>query len=110
MTTRRDFLGGAVATAGAASLAQAAQPGGAMIVSTWDFGAAANDAAFADVAAPGLKLRLDQNDGFGEGWRGGEDRLQQQRVDVGLGRVDAFLLVEMLGGGAGGGGREGERV
>jgi N4-(beta-N-acetylglucosaminyl)-L-asparaginase len=53
MTTRRGFLSGAVATAGAASIAGAAQPGGAMIVSTWDFGAAANDAAFARLKAGG---------------------------------------------------------
>ncbi len=54
MTTRRSFLGGAAATAGVASLAGAAQPGGgAMIVSTWDFGAAANDAAFAKLKAGG---------------------------------------------------------
>ena len=54
MTTRRGFLGGAAATAGVASLAGAAPaPGGAMIVSTWDFGAAANDAAFARLKAGG---------------------------------------------------------
>lgn len=53
MTTRRGFLGGAVATASAATLAKAAQPGGAMIVSTWDFGAAANAAAFARLRAGG---------------------------------------------------------
>ena len=54
MTTRRGFLGGAAATAGVASLAGAAQPdGGAMIVSTWDFGAAANDAAFARLKTGG---------------------------------------------------------
>ncbi len=54
MTTRRSFLGGAAATAGVASLSGAAQPGGgAMIVSTWDFGAAANDAAFAKLKAGG---------------------------------------------------------
>lgn len=54
MTTRRGFLGGAAATAGVASLAGAAPTaGGAMIVSTWDFGAAANDAAFARLKAGG---------------------------------------------------------
>ncbi len=54
MTTRRSLLGGAAATAGVASLAGAAQRGGgAMIVSTWDFGAAANDAAFAKLKARG---------------------------------------------------------
>ncbi|WP_293872491.1 MULTISPECIES: N(4)-(beta-N-acetylglucosaminyl)-L-asparaginase [unclassified Sphingomonas] len=54
MTTRRGFLGGAAATAGVASLAGAAPAaGGAMIVSTWDFGAAANDAAFARLKAGG---------------------------------------------------------
>ena len=54
MTTRRGFLGGAAATAGVASLAGAAPAaGGAMIVSTWDFGAAAYDAAFARLKAGG---------------------------------------------------------
>lgn len=54
MTTRRGFLGGAAATAGMASLAGAAPAaGGAIIVSTWDFGAAANDAAFARLKAGG---------------------------------------------------------
>lgn len=57
MTTRRGFLGGAAATAGMASLAGAAEPaGGAMIVSTWDFGAAANDAAFARLKAGGTLI------------------------------------------------------
>ncbi len=53
MTTRRSFLGGTAATAGMASLAGAAQPDRALIVSTWDFGAAANDAAFARMKAGG---------------------------------------------------------
>ncbi|GAA0670804.1 N4-(beta-N-acetylglucosaminyl)-L-asparaginase [Sphingomonas insulae] len=54
MTTRRDFLGGAAATAGAAAVAGAAPVRGtAMIVSTWDFGAAANNAAFARLRAGG---------------------------------------------------------
>ena len=53
MTTRRGFIGGAAATAGIASLAGAARPGAAMIVSTWDFGAAANDAAVATLRAGG---------------------------------------------------------
>ena len=53
MTTRRSFLGGTAATAGMASLAGAAQPDRALIVSTWDIGAAANDAAFARMKAGG---------------------------------------------------------
>ena len=57
MTTRRGFLGGAAATASMASLAGAAQSGGGvMIVSTWDFGAAANDAAFARLRAGGTLI------------------------------------------------------
>ncbi|MHA0318130.1 N(4)-(beta-N-acetylglucosaminyl)-L-asparaginase [Sphingomonas melonis] len=57
MTTRRTFLGGMAAT-GLASAArtQAASPDRAMIVSTWDFGAAANDAAFARMKAGGTLL------------------------------------------------------
>ncbi|MCU6454035.1 N(4)-(beta-N-acetylglucosaminyl)-L-asparaginase [Sphingomonas sp. A2-49] len=54
MTTRRGFMGGAAAAGGVAALGGAATPGrGAMIVSTWDFGAAANDAAFARLKAGG---------------------------------------------------------
>jgi len=56
MTTRRTFLGGMAAT-GLASAARAqAAPDRALIVSTWDFGAAANDAAFARMKAGGTLL------------------------------------------------------
>ncbi|MCI1142271.1 N(4)-(beta-N-acetylglucosaminyl)-L-asparaginase [Sphingomonas sp. WKB10] len=52
MTTRRGLLGGMAAASGAAALpAMAASPDRALIVSTWDFGAAANDAAFARMKA-----------------------------------------------------------
>ena len=54
MTTRRGFLGGMAATGGLAGVAAAAAPADpAMIVSTWDFGAAANAAAFAKLKAGG---------------------------------------------------------
>ncbi|MFN3434879.1 MAG: N(4)-(beta-N-acetylglucosaminyl)-L-asparaginase [Sphingomonas sp.] len=54
MTTRRGFLGGMAATGGLAGVAAAAVPADpAMIVSTWDFGAAANAAAFAKLKAGG---------------------------------------------------------
>ena len=54
MTTRRGFLGGMAATGGLAGVATAAAPADpAMIVSTWDFGAAANAAAFAKLKAGG---------------------------------------------------------
>ena len=57
MTTRRGFLGGMAAASGAAALpAVAAAPDRALIVSTWDFGAAANDAAFARMKAGGTLL------------------------------------------------------
>jgi N4-(beta-N-acetylglucosaminyl)-L-asparaginase len=57
MTTRRGFLGGMAAASGAAALpAVAATPDPALIVSTWDFGAAANDAAFARMKAGGTLL------------------------------------------------------
>lgn len=57
MTTRRGFLGGMAAASGAAALpAVAATPDPALIVSTWDFGAAANDAAFARMEAGGTLL------------------------------------------------------
>ena len=57
MTTRRGFLGGMAAASGAAALpAVAASPDHALIVSTWDFGAAANDAAFARMKAGGTLL------------------------------------------------------
>ncbi|AOW23022.1 N(4)-(beta-N-acetylglucosaminyl)-L-asparaginase [Sphingomonas melonis TY] len=57
MTTRRGFLGGMAAASGAAAMpAMAASPDRALIVSTWDFGAAANDAAFARMKAGGTLL------------------------------------------------------
>ncbi len=57
MTTRRGLLGGMAAASGAAALpAMAASPEPALIVSTWDFGAAANDAAFARMKAGGTLL------------------------------------------------------
>ncbi|KIU27353.1 N(4)-(beta-N-acetylglucosaminyl)-L-asparaginase [Sphingomonas melonis] len=57
MTTRRGFLGGMAAASGAAALpAVAAAPDRALIVSTWDFGAAANDAACARMKAGGTLL------------------------------------------------------
>lgn len=57
MTTRRGLLGGMAAASGAAALpAMAASPDRALIVSTWDFGAAANDAAFARMKAGGTLL------------------------------------------------------
>ena len=57
MTTRRTFIGGMAATGlASAARAQAASPDRALIVSTWDFGAAANDAAFARMKAGGTLL------------------------------------------------------
>ncbi len=57
MTTRRTFIGGMAATGlASAGRAQAASPDRALIVSTWDFGAAANDAAFARMKAGGTLL------------------------------------------------------
>lgn len=58
MTTRRSFLALSAGLAGAATIARAAQPSAARcaIVSTWDFGAAANAAAFAKMSAGGSLL------------------------------------------------------
>lgn len=57
MTTRRTFIGGMAATGlASAGSARAASPDHALIVSTWDFGAAANDAAFARMKAGGSLL------------------------------------------------------
>ena len=57
MTTRRTFIGGMAATGlASAARAQTASPERALIVSTWDFGAAANDAAFARMKAGGTLL------------------------------------------------------
>ena len=62
MTTRRSVLGGlgialpltASATSGAKAFAAGSADGaGALIVSTWDFGAAANAAAYAKLRAGG---------------------------------------------------------
>lgn len=55
MTDRRSVMAG-MAALGTAAPAAAARGGGAMIVSTWDFGAAANDAAFAAMRAGGSLL------------------------------------------------------
>ena len=55
MTDRRSVMAG-MAALGAAAPAAAVRGGGAMIVSTWDFGAAANDAAFAAMKAGGSLL------------------------------------------------------
>ncbi|WP_295561621.1 N(4)-(beta-N-acetylglucosaminyl)-L-asparaginase [uncultured Sphingomonas sp.] len=56
MTTRRTFLGGMAATGLASAASAQAAPDRALIVSTWDFGAAANDAAFARMKAGGTLL------------------------------------------------------
>ncbi|PVE55771.1 N(4)-(beta-N-acetylglucosaminyl)-L-asparaginase [Arthrobacter sp. TPD3018] len=56
MTTRRTFLGGMAATGLASAASAQASPDRALIVSTWDFGAAANDAAFARMKAGGTLL------------------------------------------------------
>jgi N4-(beta-N-acetylglucosaminyl)-L-asparaginase len=57
MTNRRSVMTGLAALGAAAPLAaRAAAADGAMIVSTWDFGAAANDAAFAAMKAGGTLL------------------------------------------------------
>ncbi|MET3825266.1 N4-(beta-N-acetylglucosaminyl)-L-asparaginase [Sphingomonas sp. PvP055] len=60
MTTRRSLLALLTAAAGAApmtrALAAPAAKGGAQILSTWDFGAAANDAAYARLAKGGSLL------------------------------------------------------
>ena len=58
MTTRRNFLVLSTALASVTTLARAAQPSAARcaIVSTWDFGAAANAAAFAKMSTGGSIL------------------------------------------------------
>jgi N4-(beta-N-acetylglucosaminyl)-L-asparaginase len=58
MTTRRNFFALSAGLASAATLARAAQPPSTRysIVSTWDFGAAANAAAFAKMSAGGSLL------------------------------------------------------
>lgn len=58
MTTRRNFLALCAGLTGAATLAQAAESasGRYAIVSTWDFGTAANAAAFAKMSAGGSLL------------------------------------------------------
>jgi N4-(beta-N-acetylglucosaminyl)-L-asparaginase len=58
MTTRRSFLALSAGLAGATAIARAAQPSSTRcaIVSTWDFGAAANAAAFAKMSAGGSLL------------------------------------------------------
>lgn len=56
MTTRRTFIGGMAATGLASAASAQASPDRALIVSTWDFGAAANDAAFARMKAGGTLL------------------------------------------------------
>ena len=55
-TTRRGALLGGIGLAAGASTLRAAQPAGAVIVSTWDFGAAANAAAFERLRAGGSLL------------------------------------------------------
>ncbi|HEX8937813.1 MAG TPA: N(4)-(beta-N-acetylglucosaminyl)-L-asparaginase [Sphingomicrobium sp.] len=55
-TTRRGALLGGIGLAASASTLRAAQPGGAIIVSTWDFGAAANAAAFDRIRSGGTLL------------------------------------------------------
>ncbi len=60
MTTRRDFLQTSLLTAGALALPRAvraaASPGGAKVVSTWDFGVPANQAAWQVLARGGSAL------------------------------------------------------
>lgn len=57
MTDRRSMMAGMAALGAAAPLAARAAPAApALIVSTWDFGAAANDAAFAAMTAGGTLL------------------------------------------------------
>lgn len=58
MTTRRNFIALSTALASMTTLARAAQPPAARcaIVSTWDFGAAANAAAFAKMSSGGSLL------------------------------------------------------
>jgi N4-(beta-N-acetylglucosaminyl)-L-asparaginase len=55
-TTRRGALLGGIGLAASASALRAAQSGGATIVSTWDFGAAANAAAFELLRSGGTLL------------------------------------------------------
>ncbi len=55
-TTRRGALLGGIGLAATASTLGAAGPGGAVIVSTWDFGAAANAAAFDRIRSGGTLL------------------------------------------------------
>jgi N4-(beta-N-acetylglucosaminyl)-L-asparaginase len=55
-TTRRGALLGGIGLAAGASALRAAEPGGALIVSTWDFGAAANAAAFGRLRSGGSLL------------------------------------------------------
>ncbi len=56
MTDRRSVMTGLAALGAAAPAAAATRAGAALIVSTWDFGAAANDAAFATMKAGGTLL------------------------------------------------------
>nr|NUR37340.1 N(4)-(beta-N-acetylglucosaminyl)-L-asparaginase [Sphingomonas sp.] len=55
-TSRRGAMLGGLGLAAAATVARAASPAGVMIVSTWDFGAAANAAAFARLQSGGNLL------------------------------------------------------
>jgi N4-(beta-N-acetylglucosaminyl)-L-asparaginase len=55
-TTRRGALLGGIGLAAGASALRAAEPCGALIVSTWDFGAAANAAAFERLRSGGSLL------------------------------------------------------
>src|SRR4051812_1439802 len=55
-TTRRGALLGGIGLAAGASALRAAEPRGATIVSTWDFGAAANAAAFERLRSGGSLL------------------------------------------------------
>jgi N4-(beta-N-acetylglucosaminyl)-L-asparaginase len=55
-TTRRGALLGGIGLAAGASALRAAEPGDALIVSTWDFGAAANAAAFERLRSGGSLL------------------------------------------------------
>ncbi|MBB6503903.1 N4-(beta-N-acetylglucosaminyl)-L-asparaginase [Sphingomonas endophytica] len=56
MTDRRSVMTGLAALGAAAPAAATARAGAALIVSTWDFGAAANDVAFATMKAGGTLL------------------------------------------------------
>ena len=55
-TTRRGALLGGIGLAASASALRAAAPAGAIIVSTWDFGAAANAAAFERLRSGGTLI------------------------------------------------------